>query len=79
MGCCNAAALRRQPSLAPFNLFRGRKIQFLCEAAQLHMPVMSFILIDRDTRVLETGNGIKMWSEPQLTGGSSCWEGRRTG
>ncbi len=37
MGCCNAAAPRRQPSLAPFNLFRGRKILFLCEAAQLRL------------------------------------------
>lgn len=72
MGCCNAVAFRRQPSLAPFNLFRGRKILFLCKAAQLRMPVMSVILIEPDTRVLETGNGIKMRSEPrpsQLTGG----------
>lgn len=73
MGCRNAAALRRQPSLAPFNLFRGgRKILFLCKAAQLHMPVMSVILIEPDTRELETGNGIKMWSDPrpsQLIGG----------
>lgn len=72
MGCCNAAALRRQPSLAPFNLFKGGKILFLCKAEQLHMPVISVIFIEPDSRVLETGNGIKMWSEPrpsQLIGG----------
>lgn len=65
--CCNAAALRRRPSVAPFNLFRGRKIFFLCKAALLHMPVMCVILIEPDTRLLETGNGIKMWSESQTS------------
>lgn len=37
---------------------------FLCLAAEPRMRVMSVILIESDTRVLETGNGIKMWSEP---------------
>lgn len=64
MGCCNATAPQRRLSLAPFNLFMGRKIRFLRRAARLHMRAVSVILIGPDTKVLETGNGIKMWSEP---------------
>lgn len=82
MGCCNAAALQRQLSLAPFNLFGGRKILFLRKAAQLHMPVISVILIQPDTRVLETGNVTKMWSEPRpilLFGGVTVSGGGHTG
>lgn len=76
--CCNATALRERPSIATFNLFRGRKIFFLCEAALLDAPMMCVILIEPATRLLETGNGIKMWSESrpsQLNEGQSRWEG----
>lgn len=57
---------RSRLSSAPFNLFqRGGIYGFSARQPRLYTPVQTVILVQQDSRVLETGNGIKMWSEPQ--------------